>query len=350
MKSPDPRFQIEFLQQLQSLLADGGFSATYKFALLHAIADLCVERDPSPDGSLTLRTEELAAKFIELYWRQAKTFPVGHSSDVTVLRQNTGQQASVINTLCELQAEYDPRLTAVRNDPATWAAAVQGVSSTIKKMPLWKLQTIGSRSVEFMYRNNPGASHIELLPGIAGCFRSFHGLVVELVRSGWVRFIRRHNDSVRENLELYTFLFGSERVSLEAYREILADVDGNRCFYCNKSITKEIQVDHFVPWARYPNNLGHNLVLAHRSCNASKSDHLAAEEHLAHWIDRNRSVGQILSTGFQSSGLAHDCEASIRIACWAYDQMEATSGEVWVQGREFSPLGSTWRQVIGACG
>ena len=331
---------------MQSLLADGGFVATYKYALLHAIADLCVERDAAPDGSLTLTVEELAAKFIELYWRQAQTFPVRSASDEVVLKQNTGKQAAVINTLCDLQAAYDSRLPTLKSDPGTWRTTVRRIGRTIKVMPLWKLQTIGNRPVEFMYRNNPKADHVVLLPGIAECFRGFHGLVIELVRAGWVRFIRRHNDSVRESLELYTFLFGSERASLQAYSSILADVDGCRCFYCQKAIRGGAEVDHFVPWARYPNDLGHNLVLAHGRCNGRKSDHLAAEEHLARWIDRNNAQGHVLSQRFQTGGLDHDYDASIRIAQWAYAQVEAMGGDVWVRDTELRPLTSSWHRVF----
>jgi hypothetical protein len=34
--------QLAFLRQLQRLLDEGSFVASYKYALLHAIADLCV--------------------------------------------------------------------------------------------------------------------------------------------------------------------------------------------------------------------------------------------------------------------------------------------------------------------
>ncbi|MCU8029521.1 hypothetical protein L5M51_07085 [Shewanella sp. SM73] len=40
----DARRQVEFISYLQRLLVEGDFVATYKFALLHAIADICIER------------------------------------------------------------------------------------------------------------------------------------------------------------------------------------------------------------------------------------------------------------------------------------------------------------------
>jgi hypothetical protein len=41
--TPTPERQVEFLRNIQRLLAEGLFTASYKFALLHAIADLAVE-------------------------------------------------------------------------------------------------------------------------------------------------------------------------------------------------------------------------------------------------------------------------------------------------------------------
>ncbi len=74
-RPPSPQQQIEFLQQLQRLLDEGSFVATYKYTLLHAIADLCIVRGDDSGGELTLQTREIAERFIELYWRQALAWP-----------------------------------------------------------------------------------------------------------------------------------------------------------------------------------------------------------------------------------------------------------------------------------
>ena len=42
MPVPSPQEQVEFLQNVQRLLTDGLFVASYKFALLRALADLAV--------------------------------------------------------------------------------------------------------------------------------------------------------------------------------------------------------------------------------------------------------------------------------------------------------------------
>jgi hypothetical protein len=39
---PTPEEQVQFLRNIQRLLAEGPFVASYKFALVHALADLAV--------------------------------------------------------------------------------------------------------------------------------------------------------------------------------------------------------------------------------------------------------------------------------------------------------------------
>jgi len=120
----------------------------------------------------------------------------------------------------------------------------------------------------------------------------------------------------------------------------------------NEPLIRELLVkgeaDHFIPWSKYPQDLGHNFVLAHSSCNNRKSDYLAAEEHLGAWRDRNASVAGELSQRFDALELPHDMKASIRVAEWAYGQTEKAEGQVWVRDRILKHLQPDWRRFLAA--
>ena len=73
-RPPTPEQQLRFLRQFQRLLDEGSFVATYKFALLHAIADLCVAKGDDSGAPLELSTEDIAERFVELYWPQSVPF------------------------------------------------------------------------------------------------------------------------------------------------------------------------------------------------------------------------------------------------------------------------------------
>lgn len=99
-----------------------------------------------------------------------------------------------------------------------------------------------------------------------------------------------------EESRLERFLFGAERAGAAKLAPSLREFQGNKCFYCGRpfgSASKVPEVDHFVPWARFPNDGLANYVLAHASCNGSKSDHIAGVDHFAHWMERNHSASEL---------------------------------------------------------
>src|SRR5215471_87371 len=100
---PTPEEQVQFLRNVQRLLAEGLFVASYKFALLHALADLAVLKGDDTGAPLELATKEIAAKFVELYWRQCRPFQVGGAPSGLVLQQNTGRHAAIISQIAGSQ-------------------------------------------------------------------------------------------------------------------------------------------------------------------------------------------------------------------------------------------------------
>lgn len=357
----DPADQVAFLLNVQRLLGEGSFVATYKFALLHALADLALAEGDDGGAELRLETPKIAERLVELYWRQAAPHEGGththslvgagtESPPVRQLLQNTGRQAAIIGHIAEVGMSRS--LGRFRRDePAAWRMLVTKVDATLRKMPLWKLQTVGSEAVEFLYANDPGqvATSIVLRPGVAYCLRTYHGLVTELCRGAWLRFIRRQNRDLEQgNVDLSSFLFGRERESLNEYRQPLLAVQSGECFYCRQSMGSEPgQVDHFVPWARYAADLPHNFVLAHANCNRHKSDLLAGETHLERWVERNTvSTGIFVEATSQSVGDAVSRRAH-NVARWAYAQNDASKLRVWSRGRQMEVLTGRWRAVLG---
>jgi hypothetical protein len=130
-----------------------------------------------------------------------------------------------------------------------------------------------------------------------------------------------------ETADLNEFLFGSERMPLAVVRPVLMDIQCGRCLYCRSALApNNTHVDHFVAWARYPVDLGHNFVLADSKCNNQKRDRLPACEHLAAWVERNSGYGEQIADALKERGIIAELPASNRVAEWAYGQTEAASG------------------------
>ncbi len=347
---PPPEEQVLFLRNIQRLLGEGQFVASYKFALLLALADLCVLQGDDSGAPLDLSVHDIAEKYVELYWQQCRPFESGGQTTGIILAQNTGKQAAVISKILAAKHACSGSLFRLRQTaPDLWSALVAEIRQVVSVMPLWKLQTVGNERLDFLYANAGRGRTITLKPGVAFCFRAFYGLLRDLIQGAWVRFVQKLNVSALGNLtDLGSFLFGHERGVLESYRPILQDIQAGRCFYCHRDLQHRMEVDHFVPWSRYPTDLGHNFVLSHPACNKAKSDHIAAEEHLAAWVGQNRDHATEIQERLTEAALPHDLAASVRIAEWAYEQTERANGQVWVVKGVFRHLQPEWRRLLVA--
>jgi len=336
--------QVRFLLNVQRLLSEGQFAATYKFALLMALADLSVELGDGSGDALALSAHQMAEKFAEYYWRQSMPF-LGKST----LRQNTGNPPVVVTLLQRARETHGEHLAVAKKDRAQWQTLITGVAQTIRSMPLRYLQNVGRGSLAFLY-DQPQAvapSTILLYPGVAYCFRRFHGLISELVQSAWTRWVRERNLSVIGDVaDLHEFLFGTERASLALVRAPLLDLQHGMCFYCGLAMRGQPQVDHFIPWTLYQLDLGHNFVLSHSECNSAKRDRLASEDHLAAWTDRNRMHGDSLGREFSSLGVLHNLSTTARITRWAYDTLSHAGGLTWQQKQTLIPLSGAWTKLL----
>ena len=347
---PTPEEQVQFLRIIQRLLAEGQFVASYKFALIHALADLAVLNGDDTGAPLDLSTKDIAAKFVELYWRQSRPFQVSEQTSGLILQQNTGKQAAIISQIAASQQQCGGSLFRFKQLATDrWTSLIAEVDQVVRTMPLWKLQTVGDERLEFLYENLDRGNRITLKPGVAYCFRAFYELVRDLIEGTWVRFVQKLNaNNLGSITDLGTFLFGQKRASLDAYRPILVEVQKGVCLYCPKSLSGKTQVDHFVPWSRYPADLGHNFVLAHDRCNNAKTDFLAAENHLAAWIHRNREQQAELQERLVAAALPCDLTATVQIAKWVYQQTEKANGQVWVEQKVLRHLGPDWTKCFAA--
>lgn len=346
MEIPSAEQQITFLGNIQRVLTEGNFVSTYKYALLLALADLSIETGDDTGDPLRVTTKQIAAKWIDFYWPQCAPYPT--SAEQTVLRQNTGAPAAILRALtAEVQA-FEGKLFELKRRPDRWKALVRDVDQTVRTMPLWRVQRVGKETLEFLYPNARKGSEITLNPGVAFCFRKHYSLITELVRGAWVRYVRRFNpDIFGVTADLHEFMFGTGRASLKDVYEVLCQIDGSKCFYCNRGVVcGEQNVDHFIPWSRYPVDLGHNFVLADKGCNAAKSDVLPALQHFRKWMDRNASAESVLAPAFMARRLPHNLQTSRRVALWAYNQTASNNGLTWVRGREYEHLPGGWQSSM----
>jgi len=361
---------IAFAERVLDLLDRGGFVATYKYAVLLGLIDLCMEStrgDGTPRDAFT--TRELALKIVELYWPQTMRY-----RDARVLRQNKGSQARIVADIIAFRGALpDPSVPihlACLEQPAAFRKLLDKVEWTLILMPLPKLQKVGRQKERLLYdigwddgierqkrrvtAYQSGGGHfdnqIRLLPGVAENLVRLNGLLRPLIHRDWAAMVARINRDVFDEASLEGFLFGVDRTALVPVRRDLVELQNGRCFYCDQPLGRQIEVDHFIPWSRYADNAIQNLVAADKGCNGKKRNFIAATEHLAHWVERNAdgsaAARQLEEISRKRSWESHG-EETLGVARSIYLRLrEGTS--LWKLGDEF--VGAKAAEVAVALG
>jgi hypothetical protein len=148
---------------------------------------------------------------------------------------------------------------------------------------------------------------------------------------------RGGNFSYQPRLE--EFLFGAERVPTFKVRAGPWEIQGKWCFYCAGRVVDpgKGQVDHFIPWARYPDNRIENLVVADVACNGDKGSSLAAGEHVTRWAAQLLSAGGMTSQLVElaaRTGWDRHAERTVSVARGIYLSLPE-SAKLWLRRKEF---------------
>ncbi len=352
MREPEPdRGAIAFGENLLAVLGGGRFTSTYKYAVVLALLDLCLEQDERNRGApVSVTTRQLAEKVIELYWPHARIF-----DGRRVLRQNRGGQAEVLAAIERLLAANaggaSPTFDrAKRKWSVDFETLVREVEWVLVEMPLPKLQRIGSELVPFVYQiawddgvkkrdfRGPDFDNlIRFVPGAGDHLIRLSGLIRPLVQREWAALVARLNDDLVQDAELAAFLFESERAALTPVRSDLRQLQDDRCFYCDGPLGTNAQVDHFIPWSRHPDNGLDNLVVADARCNGKKRDRLAAASHVAHWREHGRAFGSGLAEIARRRTWPRNAERSQAVARAIYLRLPRGT-RLWLRDDELEPL------------
>ena len=350
--------QLEFLQKVQRLLESGRFTSTYKFALLIALTNVAVEKGDDSAREFEVDLDDVAREFISLYWSHARPYkPVGE-----VLAQNRERlkSAKVLSLLAGEVGISKGSHSRSRVIAGKRARLVGDVRELIVRYPLECLQNLESISDkrygrdQFLYSigevgsTSASLQFITLKPGVAACLRSLRGVVVALVQARWAQWVRERNPKLGKDRGLEEFMFGGERGFVADLAPRLYELQGHRCFYTGGKLNgpKSGEVDHFIAWSRYSSDDPLNLVLASKSANNSKHDHLASTRHLREWINRNARFASDLETMTHDRAEVGSAQSARAIACWAYGCVAAVGSPVWDAPKKFVQLDRSWKSLL----
>lgn len=337
-----------FAERLLGVIDEGQRTATYKLALLLALVDATAEA-VEPDGRApdALGTRPVAQHVVALYLPQVRSFPAPDGSELE-LRQITSTATSSVTVTAVTQLHRSTGATSIDRadavDPDLCGRTVRVVERNFVRYPVDLLQRVGAESRPFLYTVDDGPDRrvtgslrmLRFLPGAGDELLRLAPLVRPLIELHWARMVADINGASLLEDRLRAHLFGVDRVTFpESIRAGLADLQAGRCFYCGERLGRATEVDHFVPWSRWPNDVVENLVLADR-CNGSKRNHLAAAGHVERWAGRLVAQAGDLGSIAAASNWVSEPSRSLGLARAAYAHVPAGT-PLWDGRDRFAP-------------
>ena len=220
------------------------------------------------------------------------------------------------------------------------------VERTFARYPIRLLQVVGNEHRPFLYDidwgesvtlaalHATGGGVVRFRPRASDELLRLAPLLRPLIELHWVRMVAALNGLDLESERLRSHLFGATRTGFPtALRSGLRELQDGRCFYCDERLRSRVEVDHFIPWSRWPNDAVENLVLAD-ACNNHKRDHLAAGEHARRWAQRLVAGGADLTTLAGSAAWSSEPERSLSIGRSSYFHLPDGT-PLWVLGSTF---------------
>ncbi len=350
-------------ERIIALLDEGAFTATYKYAVLLGLIDLSLEYGAEVgQGSLMVTTRQLAGKVLAAYWPQVRPLPL---DDGRIPRQSGrgSRDARIVRLIDAYKRdsgrEWSSPAEVASRRTSDYERLLVEVERVLIEMPLPRLQSVGVSNDQFLYtigwtaevsrtlvsrflagKTGDFDNRITLRPGVALALIQLNGLLRPLIQRSWALKVAQLNHL--DDAVLQDFLFGQERAALARVRAPLAELQHGHCFYCERRLESSTAVDHFLPWARVPNNNLENLVAAHSRCNAAKRDFLPAARHVARWrsrCDREAPMGRVIAGLAAVHRWPTEPVATLGTARAIYGRLPS-SAKLWILGAEFEERGA----------
>lgn len=342
-----PTDAVEVAERVLAVLDGGRFTTTYKFAVMLALIDCCLEGvNSTGEPPTVVHAHDVARVVLVRYWNQAAPWPGDEHARVPL----QSRQNDLVRRILEIRAQLGP--VSLADARRTQRAMVEGLLRetfvTIVRMPLPKLQRVGELEQTFLFTigwpdevprsrvlDESFDDRIHLLPGVGAHLIRLAGLLRPVIEERWAAFVAARNPELMEHHQLTRFLFGAERTSLARVTDPLRELQGDSCFYCHERLSTTVDVDHFLPWSRSRDDGLDNLVVAHRGCNGDKRDSLAALEHLGAW--RDRSQRSELDAVASASRWSRDARRTSSLGMALY-RWSPPATPLWVARGAYEPL------------
>jgi hypothetical protein len=143
---------LSFARNVMTLLDQGTFTSTYKYALLIALIELCQEgANEDGDGEI-METRSIAGRMVQLYWGHQSLYKQVDPPRRLTQTSQQGKEITMLNAIQEATATRDLRLRRLRSSfPSEYERLIRIAHGVLRREPLPKLQTLARGKGHFVF-------------------------------------------------------------------------------------------------------------------------------------------------------------------------------------------------------
>lgn len=280
----------EVWQSIHHFFYHGKSTSTYKFGFFKALLESCISANDNNEISY----DKIFYSFTKIYWNLVMQHELWQTNSKT-------QISSVQKVLLEF--------AQTNNIPQKWnfekLSDPQKIKIIQQVKSVGKKYVIGATYGDFLgniYTFDLKQEYLQIHPQFLAIFQTYRRILTNVTNYQLALFLEKFNVTEKVRNLLTKVEFVTNRQTLKEFQLLLQQAGIQNCFYCNKTLKNSTHVDHFIPWSYFQSDLLWNFVLACPSCNAQKSDKLAAEYYLENLIIRNEQLMTISSLQNQFNG------------------------------------------------
>jgi len=277
------------------IIAKGAKSNTYKFALAKFLLDYSRSQKVITNYKISYR--QIAEKFLEYYWFQECKYKFKQDFN----KDKMPVVIRLIQKYCGTEYIPDTYEKYFKNRKDVEDKLITEIENKCFNDVIPRFQPVGN-NIFYTHAHQISENgrkfiapvkdkkYIVLNYQATTFFRENYEMLSKVLTLEWAKFLEKTNFTPRliSKIEL---MKDPKRSSLTKYKNALLEMD-SKCFYCNTSLeSKQIHIDHFIPWSYIYEDAIWNLVQACSKCNLIKSDSLAPEKCIDRIVNRNKKYG-----------------------------------------------------------
>jgi len=313
------------MQMLESILNASKMNSTYKLGLLTSVVDFIIENpiEPQQNNFHFIPTFYLAKQFLAYYFpliindvkqvpkkekvqfvkirpkilklieseKEKKELPFPLITENTnklmfFIKENNILPKKVVQLLFDIRSIIiDQPMRYIRNIKSEKVSIFGLLSNDINFQDIYDKHLESGKDLK--WANNKNLKNWDELLNTENLFlffghqtyteiSSFRFWLRDVLIKRWAQLCNESYNDVQKSLLSYFDLWketpNRDSALIKKYRTLYLENGLRSCIYCNKSVNENLELDHFLPWSKYPVNGFWNLYPSCSKCNSSKTN------------------------------------------------------------------------------